>query len=109
MASLDATDLNETFDLLTHPHRRYVLYYLTREFEAVAIDTLAAAIAGWDADHTGPIHDSTAVEAALHHTHLPKLREAGIITFGPDGETIELDETGELEQFLAEAARVEEV
>lgn len=109
MAAQDTTGLNETFSLLMHPHRRYVLYYLTKEFEVVDIQTLAAAIANWHADQpdTSWSGNSDTVETGLRHTHLPKLAAAGIITFDADTGSIELNETNRPDRFIAEAARID--
>ncbi|WP_226005549.1 DUF7344 domain-containing protein [Natrinema salinisoli] len=109
MAEQNPSRLTETFDLLTHPYRRYALYYLTRESETVSIDTLAAAIATWDGDHTGtePSTDSRDVEAALHHAHIPKLADAGIVLFDVNGGTIELEEPDRVEGFLEDTARTD--
>lgn len=101
--------LDETFDLLTHPHRRYILYYLTRESERVEIETLATAIATWDGGHTGTDRrtDRTDVAIALHHIHLPKLADAGIITFDANTGCIELRELNGHGPVLDEAAQIE--
>lgn len=109
MASLATSELNQTFELLTHPYRRYVLYYLTKESEVVGIDTLATAIGKWDGDHTGTDRTNNTKEAktALHHTHLPKLADAGIITFGPNKDSIELGESDGLGRFLDDTARID--
>lgn len=109
MASVSTPRLDETFDLLTHPHRRYILYYLTRESERVEIETLATAIAAWDGGPTGTDRrtDPNDVEIALHHMHLPKLADAGIITFDANTGCIELRELNGHGPVLDEAARIE--
>lgn len=110
MASQESATLTETFDLLTHPFRRYVLYYLTAESERVDIDALAAALANWDGGPS-PVAERTHsddVEVALRHIHLPKLADAGVVAFDEDTGTIELVETNGHDQFIAEAARLEE-
>lgn len=109
MASLDNSRLDEEFDLLTHPHRRYVLYHLRRESEAVEIGTLATAIAEWDGDQTGPDRstDIREVETTLHHVHLPKLADAGVITYSADRGYVELGEIDGLDQFLGDTARID--
>lgn len=53
MAPLNTSRLNETFDLLTHPHRRYVLYHLRTKARDVGIETLAATIADWNEAYSG--------------------------------------------------------
>ncbi|MDF9745490.1 DUF7344 domain-containing protein [Natrinema salsiterrestre] len=109
MAEPNPSRLTETFDLLSHPYRRYALYYLTRESETVSLDALASAIATWDGDHTGtdPSTDSETVEAALHHAHVPKLADAGIVLFDANAGVIQLDEADRIEGFLEDAARTD--
>lgn len=109
MASVSSSGLNETFDLLTHPYRRYVLYYLTQESEVVDIDTLATAIANWSRDHTGTdqTNNTNEIKTVLHHTHFPKLTDAGIITFGPNKNSIELREADGLSRFLDDTAPID--
>lgn len=108
MASVSMAKLGETFDLLTHPHRRYILYYLTRECERVEIETLATAIAEWDGGHTADRRTAhTDVEIGLRHMHLPKLADAGTVTFDADTGCIELRELNGHGRVLDEAARIE--
>lgn len=109
MAAQNTTALTETFDLLADPHRRYVLYYLTKESEVVDLETLAAAIANWDGGPTatGRSDNREAIATGLYHTHLPKLADAGLITFDADTGSIELTETKGHGQFIAEAARID--
>jgi len=45
MAQTPTASLDETFDALTHSHRRYVLYYLRTHSGAATIDTLSAMLA----------------------------------------------------------------
>jgi hypothetical protein len=71
---------------LAHPYRRVVLYYL-REHERASLDALAACVAGWTASGPGtkPAADAETVRTALHHVHLPKLADVGLLTY--DAET----------------------
>ena len=109
MGISDTGSLGETFDLLTHPYRRYVLYHLRTHSEVVAIDTLTAMLAD---ELEGPSEtagsDTTEhIEIALRHMHLPKLADAGLITFARDGQSIELDEIDGHGPFIDQAARVD--
>lgn len=109
MASTTAAGLGETFDALTHPYRRHVLYYMRANSGVVAIDTLTAMLAN---ELEGP--SATAgretpedIEAALHHTHLPKLAEAGLITFAQDEQSVESNGMNGHGQFIDDAARID--
>lgn len=109
MATLDTPRLTEALRLLTHPHRRFVLYYLTRGPERVDIRSLAAAISEWENCHTGKDHCLTRrdVEVGLRHTHLPKLAEAGLVSFDVNKNSIEHGETGWLDQFLVDTISID--
>ena len=105
MARLTSAGLNETFGLLEHPYRRYVLYHLTTESTTETIASMAAAIALWDDDVTGT--DRTTIETCLHHIHLPKLVEAGLITLGAKGNAIELNSTDGFDGLLTNTALID--
>lgn len=85
-------DIETTFDLLSSSVRRAIITVL-RESNSITRERLTATLAGSDADD-----DSVAarrrIRIALHHNHLPKLAEAGLITY--DDETVTA--TAELEQ-----------
>ncbi|MFD1647673.1 helix-turn-helix domain-containing protein [Haloarchaeobius litoreus] len=109
MASSNTAELGETFGVLAHPYRRYVLYYLRKHSGAVAIDTLTAMLTN---ELDGP--SATAgtetpehIEVALHHTHLPKLADAGLITAVQDGQSIELVGMNGHAQFIDDSARID--
>ena len=109
MAPMNTSRLNETFDLLTHPHRRYVLYHLQNKTEEVGIEPLATAIADSDEVHSG-MERATSIDeikANLHHTHLPKLAEAGFIAVDANMDSITLAAPDGLDRFLAESAPID--
>lgn len=108
MTSQTRSGLDETFDVLTHPYRRYVLYHL-RHAEVVDIDTLSAMLANEleGPSTTGRAKTSESIEIALHHIHLPKLADAGLITFVQDHQSIELDENTGHGRLIDQAARVD--
>ncbi|WP_136715314.1 DUF7344 domain-containing protein [Halorientalis salina] len=109
MEPLDSSRLTETFGLLTHPHRRAVLYYLTRESDVVDVATLATTIADWEGDRTETSRagDIEAIKTTLHHTHLPKLEAAGIVSTDSNRNTVELEETEGPDLFLDYTAPID--
>ncbi|WP_418286026.1 DUF7344 domain-containing protein [Halorubrum sp. DTA46] len=109
MTSSNTASLGETFDLLTHPYRRYVLYYLRTHSEVVAIDTLTAMLANELEDPSATAANDTTerIEIALHHMHLPKLADAGLITFARGGQSVAFDGINGHGQFIDQAARVD--
>jgi len=76
------------FGALADATRRRVLWYLLDESSA-AIDELADVLAGWrlDEQHTVDPDEHDSFVAALHHTHLPVLNDAGLVDYDDDGAT----------------------
>lgn len=109
MAKQTPARLSEVFDLLGHPYRRYVLYYLTHESEVVTIDTLATAIAKWDKDETKADWGAKSkdVKTILQNMHLPKLADAGVILFNTSADSVELKETGQIDRFVNHMAHID--
>ncbi|WP_425603034.1 DUF7344 domain-containing protein [Halosolutus gelatinilyticus] len=70
---------------------------------------IAIAIAEWTGDQTeaGRSTDRKAVETTLRHTHLPKLVDGGIVSFGANTGFIELRDTDRFDRFLADMARID--
>jgi DNA-binding transcriptional ArsR family regulator len=63
------------FDVLRAPRRRYALHYLHEHTGSVTITELSE----WVARHE-PDADAERVEVSLHHSHLPKLEDAGLVS-----------------------------
>lgn len=109
MAAQCETGLNETFDILMHPHRRYILYYLTNDSERADLETLTGAITDWEGSEAAmaPAASAGTIATGLRHKHLPKLADAGVITYDADTGSVELAGTNGHDQFITEAARVD--
>jgi hypothetical protein len=83
----------ESYDLLSNPRRRYVLYHLDREGNPVSIGALADHVAAWENDTTvGEVgsQERKRVYVSLYQTHVPKLDEAGLVRYEQDEGTVEL-------------------
>ncbi len=65
------------FDVLGASRRRYVLHYLREHGDSTTVGELAE----WVTRHE-PGADSDRIEVSLHHSHLPKLENAGLISLG---------------------------
>ncbi|AHG01886.1 hypothetical protein HALLA_00915 (plasmid) [Halostagnicola larsenii XH-48] len=101
--------VTNTFSILADSVRRYVLYYLDEQETPVSLDRLATRVAAWHTDSTpDAVDDATLAEirTALHHVHLPKLTEAGYITWNADTHTIRrgpnFDENAPLLRLMAD-------
>lgn len=93
--TLDATEATEggalsaeiIFPLLADGQRRYTMHYLARKVGAVAISDVAEQIALWEGDLSRDRFER--IVTGLYHRHLPKLREAGVVDYDFDVETVE--------------------
>lgn len=71
-------DLDAVFDALAHPYRRSVLQSLDRESPR-GLDELAERIA-----EIRETASEDRVEIALVHQHLPRMADAGLVTYDDD-------------------------
>ena len=102
--------LDQVFDLLRTDRRRHLMYYLsTREdkvvdFEAVVDAVCAYAAAGTDGEGFPP---RQSVRLDLHHHHIPRLEEAGLIESDSRSDVLRVRGFAELEEWLAHARHME--
>ncbi|WP_164471759.1 ArsR/SmtB family transcription factor [Halosimplex salinum] len=89
MVTGDTEEVSHLFQVLSHPHRRVVVYYL-REHETASFATLAETVTGWIEAGPGRGESMTDrnVRATLHHAHLPALAEAGLVRYDTDSGTV---------------------
>jgi hypothetical protein len=107
--TLPATDRDRPTDelvgLLVHPRRRRVLAALFSHTGPVTVRDLSNDVAA--AEVEGPVEDVTDDERALvgldlHHLHLPKLADYGVIAYDADRSLVELiGHTTNLDLYLA--------
>lgn len=93
-----AVDVDLLFDALTSPRRRYVLAHLQQAESALALSDLATDVAHWELDsETASVPEDTrkAIYVSLHHVHLPKLADAGLLTYDQETETVDTTAAGQ--------------
>ena len=103
--------VDEALTLLSDRYRRHVLACLDGLPAPVTLEGLTDQVAGREfqqpPDKVSMIK-RTQIATALHHTHLPKLEEAGIITYDTDeGKVTEITISELLEGFLDKVRRHE--
>ena len=99
------TDIDDLFTILSSRHRRYVLSYLQSMDDAVAeLPELVEWVLTQKADCEND-HQET-VAGALHHIHLPKLAEVGLIDYDAPSNTIRFDRHPDREQLVALAVEM---
>jgi hypothetical protein len=89
-----------TFEILSHPGRRYVLTYLLQSTGTVSLSTLVDyAVSQRDESVDDYFRDNIATE--LTHAILPKLDEAGFVSYHREQQAVESTElTATLEPYL---------
>jgi hypothetical protein len=83
--------LDTIFDILSHSYRRQILSYLSQtEDDLATIADLVTVISKHESESETSVQrtQDDAVGIALHHNHLPKLADAGLIEFDTRSETI---------------------
>lgn len=85
--------LDKTFELLGDERRRYALYYLEQQNDAVPIEELVEQVAEWKTD--GSIDSITdekyeQIQVELYHNDLPKASESPYIRYNRQEGMVEL-------------------
>lgn len=96
-----APRVNRLLKTLSSPRRRELIHYFESHAEADT-DSLAAIVS--HIDRRTPETNPVEVEAALHHTDLPKLQERGWIDYEPDERKIHYHGKDHAEPLLSELA-----
>jgi hypothetical protein len=73
--------------LLSSPARRAALAVLSDTASSMSLTDLASAIAGVETDACGDA-DHRNLEIVLHHNHLPRLADAGLIEYDPSANSV---------------------
>ncbi|WP_232701265.1 DUF7344 domain-containing protein [Halobacterium wangiae] len=76
--------------LLAAPERRIVLELLAERTAPVDLGELATSVAQQARDDPAPAPElADRTKTRLHHAHLPKLDEAGVIDYDPEANRVE--------------------
>lgn len=77
---------SEIFPLLADDRRRNILHFLAQRVGSVPFGELAEQIALWE---KAPTYDQyERILTSFHHSHFPKLSDAGLIEVDLDRETV---------------------
>lgn len=89
----DAADRTRVFDLLAHEYRRHAIAYLATCEEPVPVTELAAEVATRTAGRPRtaiPTREIRTKTIELHHNHVPKLADAGVVEYDRECSLVEL-------------------
>jgi hypothetical protein len=89
-------DQSEVYDILRNDRRRHVIEQLREEGGRASVGDLADTIAAMESGESPPPRNvRQSVYVSLHQTHLPKLDEAGVISYESVSKHVELLEGAE--------------
>lgn len=83
---------DQFYRALASTHRRRLLYHLIESGESTAGE-LASVLSAWEVSSTGTMDtqaDRSRILVGLLQKHLPRLADAGLITYDPDTGTVQL-------------------
>ncbi|GAA0679247.1 ArsR family transcriptional regulator [Natronoarchaeum mannanilyticum] len=104
VATTNPLSLDATFDALADAERRTILHYLTDAADHEAtVDELVSHITQQEASHTGELPSRDSIEMRLHHIHLPKLVEVGLVEYDTRTEQLRYWSDDRLETWLERA------
>lgn len=96
--------LDATFDMLAHSERRIILQMLVSSSDHTAtIDELVTRLVQHEADKTGEMPNPDGIETQIHHVHLPKMENVGLIEYDARSEEIRYWPDDRLERWLQRA------
>lgn len=99
---------DQLFAVLSDARRRFVLRTLQLADREMSVSELTSEVVSWEADMTdsGTTDDvRDTVEISLVHTHLPKMAQAGVVSYDPAAGTVALtDRRHELDHHLSAVA-----
>lgn len=96
--------LDATFDMLADADRRVMLTTLIEAPDHVAtVDELVTELVKRQADQTGELPSPDSVEAQIHHIHLPKLADVGLVEYDARSEELRYWPDDRLETWLQRA------
>ncbi|ESP86909.1 DUF7344 domain-containing protein [Candidatus Halobonum tyrrellensis] len=108
MSDAETAGLSEdlAFTLLSNPRRRFVISYLSHHGSPVGIHELAEQIAAWesgtDVDELTR-EDRKKTYISLYQTHVPKLEEAGVVTYDDEERLVALTgDADEVTRYMTE-------
>lgn len=92
---ISADALDAMFDVLSADRRRHTLQYLVETDATVPLSKLATAVATAETGESSASTDAQQqVAIDLHHRHLPKLADEGLISYDVDANLTTVTETG---------------
>lgn len=94
--------VDEVHRLLANERRRYILAYLVRRpADVVPVEDVVEFVAEREEPKPGPGTPRDRIATDVHHVHVPKLADAGVVRFDPVAGTVRYVTSDRVEQFLS--------
>ena len=101
---VDGDRHDELFDALSNSRRRFTLQHLQTAETPLPVGELATELQSWESNQTvsaGGGADQDTIEISLLHSHLPKMAEAGLVSYDATRQMVALgDRTEEVQSHL---------
>jgi len=102
---MNTLSLNGVFDLLADDRRRYVWEYLSgRSGNRIPLDELTDQVSSDESavGTTASVDARRAIRVSLHHVHLPKLADAGLLEYDTRSNVVHYHTVPTPEQVVAD-------
>lgn len=100
--------LDEVFDALADSRRRHALSYLSEKTgDAATLSELVAEVVARESDRERDFEYYESVAIELHHRHLPKLEESGLVEYDERSQTVRYHERPRVQAYLSLATESE--
>lgn len=88
-ARTDDLTESERYHILEADRRRQALAVLSDRTQPISLEDLATAVAEREGDADDPDQSAiSSVATTLHHIHLPKMAEVGVVEYDPEANEI---------------------
>ena len=89
MTVTQAIGTDAALQVLADKRRRQVLLHLAKSNGSTTIDELVEAVFTNTSSPRNPDEVQEQIKLNLHHNHLPRLQDTGLIEYDPSGQTIQ--------------------
>lgn len=76
-------------ELLRSSRRRFVLGYLLGEDQPLSVEELVEAVTDWEFGEDATERNREDVAISLHHAHLPRMADLGVVEYDRETGTVE--------------------
>lgn len=96
--SIQAVDKTKVHRALANPRRQHALYLLSKSDSSMELAEIAIGVASRELDESDEDADGEYTEQvliSLHHNHIPKLEDMGIVEYNETEKTASLSDSEE--------------